>query len=371
MAPVMNDADRFDHETANMGGRLSREQMQNEVAVAVYADIEELALQLIGSARQFIPALPHIHFDFILNSSVNAIAFKANDTYFIGVTGGTIAMLQLVFGRMLADRRLLTHIGNPQEESNHDPLSTPLIPNATKMYLSGAHWVMPRSRMRISYFGHLFDQALLFLIGHEVAHIVRGHVDYWQSKHSGAFFAEAESSAIDDDDRLERQTLEADADRRSAGSSASSIKATLGGVAQNATAWTLAPLCYEDIAYGWAFAMNSFFRIFGDERISGHAQRSSGYPPLPTRRLMAMEVVFDSMRKFLGNDQQAFEPIGRALKDVEVAFATIMDSRLSMDGLKDAQSSEGQKLQRRLQECWQGGLRDRLAPYAYEHDSDD
>lgn len=78
----MTDAEIFDTEMRPYGGRLQRERFPAE-AKAIYAEIVERAENLIGSARRALPRLPHIHFDFVYDGAINAMAFRSNGRYFI------------------------------------------------------------------------------------------------------------------------------------------------------------------------------------------------------------------------------------------------------------------------------------------------
>jgi len=72
---------------------------------------------IIASARQHLHGLPEIHFDFAYDGEINAIAFRSEGRYFIGVTTGAIYMIQLVLGRMLSRPDLFPKTGDPTEES--------------------------------------------------------------------------------------------------------------------------------------------------------------------------------------------------------------------------------------------------------------
>src|SRR5688572_10953116 len=101
----MKDNDLFHTLTASIGGRFPREIAPDKVKAA-YDEIAERANDLIAVTRNQLPNLPAIYFDFILNSSINAVAFKAAGRYFIGINTGTVFMLRSVIGRILSDARL-------------------------------------------------------------------------------------------------------------------------------------------------------------------------------------------------------------------------------------------------------------------------
>lgn len=215
---TMTNAEVFHHAAIRhgFGPRLAREELAGTPAGDGYAQVAEQAETLIASARQLVHRLPDIYFDFVRNGSVNAFAFKVNTQYFIGITSGAIVLLQLVLNRILADPRLLPHVGNPRGEASDSPPLTGLIPDAERMYQAGTlNPIRPRANARSDYSFHLFFQATLFLIGHEIAHITRGHVDYLNSKTDDPFLPEIGWNLASRVGRVERQALEVDADTRS------------------------------------------------------------------------------------------------------------------------------------------------------------
>jgi hypothetical protein len=132
-----------------------------------------------------------IHFDFIWDGRVNAYVFKHEGEYFIAVNTGTVVMLGLIFSRMLADQKLFLHIGDPASESPEQPLLQRLIPDAEEMYQSGDLVVCkPKTEARLYYQNHVRAHALRFLVGHEIAHITLGHVDYLEAVYGTTIFSE-------------------------------------------------------------------------------------------------------------------------------------------------------------------------------------
>ena len=166
-----------------LGGRLVRKAMPEQSEIA-YNQIAEDAQELVYSAQHLLPGLPQIHFDFVWNGTINAWAFKEEGKYFIGLTTGTIYLLTLVFARMLSDSRLFPTIGNLKEEADDLPPLRGYIPNAEELYQAGHRsFTMPRNNPRRQFaLGLLRRHALLFLVGHEIAHIALGHVDYIESQ---------------------------------------------------------------------------------------------------------------------------------------------------------------------------------------------
>jgi len=278
----MTDAEIFHREMTHLGGRLKVP--SGSPAEKTYGKIAERAKLLISKAREEVPRLPHIHFDFVFNGDINAYAFKSDGRYFIGLNTGAIYMLELVFMRMLADSRLFPFTGNPSEEANDLPPLAGYVPQAQQMYEAGLIAKPPKTNPRSSYATHLFDHSLLFLMGHEIAHITLGHVDYLQSKTEAALIAEMDWNQTDAEGLIERQSIEAQADTRSVFSGIASIQLTHAMPNLERRPWANSPPRPETMIFDWAFAMNSLFRLFGDSRFNSSGLARMTYPPLPIRR---------------------------------------------------------------------------------------
>jgi hypothetical protein len=104
----MNDTILFDKFTKSRGGRVPRSIFSAEDWKKSYGSLIDRAEQLIANAREHVPGLPPIYFDFIHNQSINELTFKAEGKYFIAFHTGTRYMLELIFCRMLSDVRNLT-----------------------------------------------------------------------------------------------------------------------------------------------------------------------------------------------------------------------------------------------------------------------
>ncbi len=334
-----------------------------------YDHIKNISEELIASAKENIPRLPHIHFDFIYNENINAVAFKAEDRYFIGLTTGTIYMLQLVIMRMLSDSHLFETIGNPSEEANDLAPFIGYAPKAEQMNKAGLKPKHPKTKPRLDYAGHLNDQALLFLVGHEIAHITLGHVDYMQSSAETPFVAEMGWNASDPDGLIERQCLEAQADMRSVFSRIGSLWLThIANTSGNLKpSWLNSNLSEAHLIFDWAFAMNLLFRLFGDVRFNASQLATSSYPPLPLRRAMATEMAYNAVmsRWNPALKEKASHALQAAMKYSEHAFATILGEKISTEGLVDAYSTLGKEHRKRLME-YSFELQKKLAPFSYE-----
>ncbi len=81
-----------------------------------------------------------------------------------------------------------------------------------------------------------------------------------------------------------------------------------------------------------------------------------------------MQTAFVYMQGNWGFDikEVAKRTLQEAMMDAEQAFATITGESLSVRGLDDAFGAEGRAHMQRLADCWVGGLRDQLRPFAHE-----
>jgi hypothetical protein len=368
----MDNTEAFHRAMLPYGGRVAWEQGIGTPAAVLYSNINKDAEELISSAIGHVPGLPPIHFDFVYNGAVNAFAFKADGKYFIGVTSGTLVLLQLVLCRMLSDSRLFSNIGNPSGEAADLPLIDCFIPDAQSMYEAGIVIGRPRTEPRWLYSCHLLAQAALFIVGHELAHITRGHVDYLCSKTGTPFYAEIETELQDRSSLLERQAMEGDADQRSFISRIISARDTVTAFVKETPPWSNEPLCIERLIFDCTFSVNTMFRIFGDICFAGSDLSAASYPPFPLRRAMLLIAALGHV-KFAWNPE-LFDATKKTLLDAtisaETAFAAITGQKISHYGMDEAFGPEGKEHMKRLGECWFGGLRDRLKEFAYEVDRD-
>jgi hypothetical protein len=358
----MTEAEIFHREMLSLGGR-AKVPPENDA----YRQIRQRFETLIASARTLIPGLPPIHLDFIFNGSVNACAFKSEGIYFLGITTGTIFMVRFLVMRMLSDARLFPFTGNPEEESSDLPPIIGYVPEAQQMYESGFRPERPNTEARLAYANHLFDLALFFLVGHEIAHITLGHVDYMCSSHRIGVITEMTWIDPQTERCLERQCFEMQADSRSAFSGISSLIETYKARSKETPPWARSPENEGQLIFDWAFAMNLLFRIFGDSRFNAPQILTTTYPPLPLRRAMVTSFAYG----FVMRDwdpalkEPALHALQSALKYSEASFATILGENPSGLALADAFGPLGKEHFDRLV-AFSFGLQQRLAPFCYE-----
>lgn len=339
-----------------------------EGAKAHFNYVEIRANDLIATARAAVPRLPPIYFGLVMNAKVNAVAFRAEDRYFIAVHTGTIFLLRLLIGRMLSDQRVFPSIGDPSNEKADLPPLADYEPEADKMaYTNKLSY--PRDRLRGAYAQFLEDQALMFLVGHEITHISHGHVDYLHATRGLAHTEELSSAALSDAElRLERQCLEQDADRYSIVSRLGSMYRMQEDPQYRGPSWAVSDRSPERLIRDWSVSVNVLFRMFGDIRFSSSDLNVSNHPPLANRRMyLQYMAAWTIEQKWLpGKRKEIFDALRDGLHDTERAFAIALGTAVNAESIVDATSKASRDHMMLLQEYWRSTLEDKLRPYAYE-----
>jgi len=361
----MNSNDIFDRETKIFGGRLHKENMPSATR-ELYSEIADHAEDLIDSVHSVIPGLPPIHFDYIHNSQINALAFRRGDRYYIGLYTGTVFMLRLVIGRMLSDSHLFGWVGNPNAEKPDIPPLQHYSEDADDMSdINQVH--TPQDELRQAYASMLQDQAIMFLIGHEIAHITRGHVDYLMDSQQDAFTSElAWNSNRTHKAIIERQAIEADADQRSVGSRIASLQLTCENPNYLSRPWNTSLDKRLQHIFDWGLSFNILFRLFGDVRFTLEDLRNSPYPPLSLRRIMTEFVALTGIERIW--DPNLRKPASSALREARIeaesAFGLILGTDISVAGLHDAVTHRKHAM--RLKHYWNMVMRHKCHRFAHE-----
>lgn len=285
-------------------------------AAPVYAHTRELANELIDSVIERFPVIRAIHFDFIEEPNVNAYAFKEADQYFIGINAGAVLMLHLVIDYIFASNQTFPSVGNIQQERFMLPVVDWSKVNAADLFYEGVRPIGAFSEERLMLGKMIADQAVMFLVGHEIAHITRGHVDFLLDEMGISCLSEkpmVESAS----NELVRQAIEADADSRSVHARCYSMHITAKHNANTAPVWSGSPLTEQQWQFFTLFAMNVIFRLFGDRQFDINCLVEQQYPPLSIRRRMAMDYAAHIMRtELLPNSDDL---IGKAVLSSVVA----------------------------------------------------
>jgi hypothetical protein len=364
----MDDREIFDQKMMLQGGRLKRIFEPGSQPEIAYRTMAGWANGLIQNARELVPNLPHIHFDFVHNPIPNAFAFKAKGRYFIGLTTGMPYLLDLILFRILSHQKLVTFIGDPLGEAPELPRLTGYDAHAQKMADIG-HWPqVPKTPARLVYAIQLRQTAIMFLLGHELAHIALGHVDYWENKSGNAIIDETHWTAGISEDSLERQAIEINADGRCVLSGIASLKLTHESLRDVIPPWATGPQQPGDLLFLWAFAVNSLVRLLGDGRFTSEEIVSGDHPPHAVRRSMIMQLAHHATVKSwdpqLG--ETSVETLRSALHSTEGAFEVILGGNPTFGGLHDAFSPPAQQHLNKLNDYWFKEFGPKVKPFAFE-----
>jgi hypothetical protein len=376
---IMTDAELFDRfvKTRGMGTRFEpKGRMTVEDWNRSYGHIHKYAEHLIGSARSLIPKLPPIYFDFIYNPEVNAYAFKDEGRYFMGITTGLMFMAEFVFFRMPSDGRIFSNIGNSAVEQGSFPPLSDYTTDAQEMSRKGVHTGPPKDPGRFVYAVDLLTSAMFFVIGHELAHITRGHVDFLDSQNGTPIISECDEPNKDvlgaawnlpiEQKKAERQAIEMDADQRSVRSSIASVKNKLES--PEMAVMLNGRNTIECLLFDWSVAMNTFFRLFGDLRATQTNVQLGYYPPMPLRRFMAVKMAAGAVITAWKAPIAATDAI-RLLRDGAVYPETmfqILTGQPSGNGVNDAFGQEGDEYSIKLYRYWKETLAPKIQKHAFE-----
>lgn len=345
--------------------RLDIENYPGAPAFPLYEIVRSRALDLIAASRSTVKHLPRIHFDFIDSPCVNAFAFKHDGEYFIGITAGAVLMIYLILNRILASQKTFPQVGDPTKEIGDKLQFTWEIPDVEVLFNEGARPLPIRDHKRKYFSLHLADQATMFLVGHEIAHIARGHVDYAIEKYDNATWAEL-GWAGNEPTCIERQAMEVDADRRSVYSRCDSILTTAKSQANNRLAWSSKPVIVDELLSNWAFSVNILFRLFGDRTYTKHDLEFQSYPPFPIRRRLALEYGRLMLLDVLGEKHRDMitQCVLQSVYAAEGCFDAI-GAPSSFGGFEEAIDEESSNHITKIHGCWETLSRE-LMPFAYE-----
>lgn len=128
------------------------------------------------SANLIIP-MPKIALFVIESEEANACAEKTEFGYAIFVNSGLYHALNRLFRTTLAHPKTFLSIGNFFEEKMPSP-STPTSAFSTSKYTPTHESRIPINENRLAFADHLTELTMRFVIDHELAHILAGHLDY-------------------------------------------------------------------------------------------------------------------------------------------------------------------------------------------------
>ncbi len=295
-------------------------------------DFDEHVKSHAASALAFIkfkyPNLPHVHVDIVNNWELNAAASKYLERYFIGVTRGTYLLLFDIFNKIFATKSILPHLGDINLESEgkktinviQTGYGIELDPNPENI-------VMPNDKVRGFYAQAYISFALDFIIMHELGHILRGHNGFIYENIKGLIWKEIGNTQRKNKfiTTLDSQTLEMDAD---------SFATNWAFI--TAEVWHNRPLGDKNMAllfsdysvfFGhWAFAIYTFFRLFGFYSLREKDINESSHPSPAIRASMVfrnIEPMLIARKMNIEEQEKIKEAIASAIEAADIAFTEV------------------------------------------------
>jgi len=334
----------FDREMKPLGGRLDPDIFNPNVA-RIFENHRQRAEKWIFDVKSnYLPAMPVVHFDFINNPELNAIAFAADGHEFIGIYAGTIIIILGLFRRMLADSTILMDVGNVHMETEKPPLNANWEPDANQLSLLEADISSPKDAVRRAHAHLLAELAIDFLISHEHAHLSNGHIALIQKITGSPFMTELGWDKSKNPSNITFQTLEMDADCDAVAQGLAKVFGRIRDVVNVREDWQSFYQKPEDALHTWLFSIFSLFRLFGSGHYDVDKLDSDNHPPAPMRQLMIFATVHEILGKQGYSELQdnLREIIPTVIREVETAFSQITGYKVDVDGLRDATSTQAQ-----------------------------
>lgn len=370
--PSREDEILFNESVSRYGGRLDTAGLDPNLAHSLDY-VAGRARGFLQTAASAVPALPPIHFDFVDNYEVNARAFEKHGRYFIGFYRGAVALISVLFDRMLADPQVLPFIGKAQDEAAGLPPLPDLVPEFVRSFTSVPSFTPPRDPARHMSAELLKAVAFDFLIAHEFAHIANGHlghVNYYRGLSAVDELGGATDGRDISEGNLVSQTMEMDADatavRLSLGSEWGKV---VGKYARPGPGWDELYDRPGLVSLHWAWATLSLFHLFDQVRQAGRE-----HPPPRLRSVMAQQAAgrvprpegLQTHSTLLGNESDNIpETIKAAAYDVENMFSIVTGKPEWRERLDEAWGDVGESQISRLQNYWRRILHTELLDFTY------
>jgi hypothetical protein len=322
----------------------------------------------INSLRLTNSKLPNVFINFIDSSLLNAVVSKNEYGYFIGLNTGTIFLLNDLFFRMLASPNILKEFGDISKECKTKKIYNAQITDLNLLFLAKetTEDVAPKDEIRFTLALLLSSFAIKFLIMHEYAHIIFGHVDYMGHTTNEFSWNEInyDKNTIKNIDSLFTQTCEMDADCFGVNIGMQELNIYFQNLPEVKDELKL---FFKDIRVSlklWIFSVYSMFRLFGYRDYNINDVKSYSHPPSGIRQHMifaSIYTIFEAKKERLILD--SIDEVVKVFSSVEQAFEEISHQAYNHAAFKFAYSSEARKHVSLLMSNW-NNVRPHLEKYA-------
>lgn len=355
------------------GGRLNYTDLNPELK-EFYEYFKIRAQESIHSIYKQLSGISDISFDIIEDYSFNAFATGVGNFYFIGINRGTIATLALVFDRYFADRALFPFIGNIENESSDLPIIKNIALNYEYTVDELPYFEPPQDPTRNAVAKHLTKLAIDFILAHEIAHIILGHVDYLNSEYNIILDELSHSETDQTKNKKTRKSLEMDADAWATTILLSSeMRRVIGKLPIQGKEWKETYNRPGIVITYFTFAIATIFRIYGDQRLDNSKFENETYPQPRLRYVISMlQIAIDP--DFLKlNEKMKFDldkngvpiTVAAGFNIIEDAFNYITGKKPSTLSIIDAWGAIGFTQLNTLIDYWNFEIKEKLEKYSY------
>lgn len=339
MTPLQKDFDNVFKE-CGMEGIFLKDEIDDH-----WREIDEQIMELGKSYFNFRKTkyinTPHVNFQIASNTEFNALALKYDNNYYIGINSGTIVILQQLFFRMLSSPNILSEFGDISNEVTRKMVDAQHIDFKTLfLSLNDDDLVAPKNPIRQKLADHLCRQAFAFLLFHEDAHIIYGHLDLLEQLQISSIDVQLKTIK----DGKFYQTLEMDAD---AYATNVIFEEALLMVSHKDKISEDPDICnfYKDNYTALKlllFAIYSSFRVFGKNTIGLHDYSAYSHPPSGLRQFWFLATIETIITTFNLTEILALYPnlSVDVIIEVEKAFEEISEQGYNNDNFKSTLNEE-------------------------------
>ncbi len=303
--------------------------------------------------------MSEIYVDINADESLNAVAFQHKGIDFIGINIGSFHILNTLFLRMLADRRILPDVGDIDKERIESSGLLQVEPMFDYGLGSGDIKLFPRCSQRVEYALRLSMLAIDFLTLHEIYHHKNGHVALYANRYGIASLVELSGAPTPISTAI-RHVIEWDADSMA-------VSAQFQFVLNDSYPFGLAakdPLRF----YTWAFAIGTLIRLLGERAFHPSTLLTMPYPPPRLRQLVVMEIanILAHGKEDPALTTEFQRQIIGATDDVESTFSLLTGESAKQgrdEVLYAVEALEGHT--KEMNRLWRDEVRSMLLPFAH------
>lgn len=309
----MKRDEKFNETFVAYGGRLKRDECDPEL-VKILEDWLGFFRNIISEGqkgKEFITG--DIIIDYVGNPSVNAIATQSGRQEYVGLFLGATMFLYDAFAVLVTQPNVFEGSGHssavPAKETIKKLLTRPHPHRFLDVgdTLDQTRWKLAQSATMITQF---------FLFGHEVGHLIYGHLRYLMAQSSANELVEFPAAALDSNASQIRRVLEFDAD--------------MHGSIVSLNWWgRLSEQSDQDLRFGqstfymWGFSLGIMFRLM-DQFTTQPSVETSSTHPMPDIRFAHCFVcgLEEVMKRFPDRVEEFKVEVERASTDLQRLWDT-------------------------------------------------